>query len=141
VTTQNGVFAQQLLDAWNTRDAERVVELLTDDHTYEDVTFAIVNHGPTETRRFFQGAYAAFPDLHFTLSGTAGDAECCAMEWTMTGTHNGDMPGLPATGKPFTVRGVTILELAGDKICAVRDYWDLSTLLRQVGLMAQPATA
>ena len=47
----------------------------------------------------------------------------------MTGTHQGDLPGLPATGKPFSVRGSTIFEIAADMICAVRDYWDLATLL------------
>ena len=59
----------------------------------------------------------------------------------MTGTHQGDLPGLPATGKPFSVRGSTIFEITADKICVVRDYWDLATVLRQVGLMGEPATA
>jgi steroid delta-isomerase-like uncharacterized protein/uncharacterized protein (TIGR02118 family) len=134
-------LADQLVDAWNSLDPQRVVDLLTEDHIYEDVTFAVVCRGAAETRGFFEGAYSAFPDIHFTLTSAATDTERAALEWTMTGTHQGDLPGLPATGKPFTIRGSTIFEIAVDKICAVRDYWDLATLLRQVGLMAEPATA
>ena len=137
----NAKQAEHLVAAWNSFDPGRVVDLLTEDHVYEDVTFAVVCRGAAETRGFFQGAYSAFPDIHFTLTSAAIDAERAALEWTMTGTHQGDLPGLPATGKPFSVRGSTIFEIAADKICAVRDYWDLATLLRQVGLMAEPATA
>ena len=133
-------LADQLVDAWNSLEPQRVVDVLTDDHTYEDVTFAVVCRGAAETRGFFQDAYSAFPDLRFTLTSAAAGAERGAMEWTMTGTHHGDMPGLPATGKPFSVRGATVFEIAAEKISAVRDYWDLATLLRQIGLMAEPAT-
>jgi steroid delta-isomerase-like uncharacterized protein len=137
----NAQLTDQLVDAWNSLDPQRVVDVLTDDHVYEDVTFAVVCRGAAETRGFFEGAYSAFPDIHFTLTSAAADAERAALEWTMTGTHRGDLPGLPATGKPFSVRGSTIFEIAAGKISAVRDYWDLATLLRQVGLMAEPATA
>ena len=139
MTTQNAT-AQQLVDAWNTHDPERVVALLTEDHVYEDVTFGAVNHGPAETRQFFAGAFAAFPDIHFALTAAVGGGEHGAIEWTMTGTHLGDMPGLPATGKAFNVRGATVFEATGDKVRAVRDYWDFATMLRQLGLMPEPST-
>jgi steroid delta-isomerase-like uncharacterized protein len=133
-------LAEQLVGAWNTHDPERVIGLLTEDHVYEDVALAAVNHGAAETRQFFQGAYGAFPDIHFDLTGATVAGGRAAMEWTMTGTHNGDMPGLPATGKSFMVRGVTVFETGGDRIRVVRDYWDFTTLLRQVGLMPAPET-
>ncbi len=137
---KTAALGHRLMEAWNSFDPERVVELLTDDHVYEDVTFGVINRGAAETRRFFQGAYGAFPDLHFTLTGPIVNAQPAAFEWTMTGTHNGDLPGLPATGKAFSVRGATVFEVDGDKIRAVRDYWDLATLLRQVGLMSAATT-
>jgi len=43
----------------------------------------------------------------------------------MSGTHKGDFPGVPATGKRFSsIRGATILELKAGKICRESDYWD-----------------
>ena len=134
MTGENATLAQQLVDAWNSLDPEQVVSLLADEHVYEDVTFGAVNRGPAETRRFFEGAYAAFPDIHFEATTTVVGPERGALEWTMTGTHRGDMPGMPATGKSFRVRGATVFEIAGGKIRSVRDYWDAATLLRQLGL-------
>ena len=59
----------------------------------------------------------------------------------MIGAHKGDMPGLPATGKSFTLRGASIFDLAGDKIRSTRDYWDFAIALRQLGLMPEQAPA
>ena len=54
----------------------------------------------------------------------------------MSGTHKGDLPGIPATGKRFpSVRGSTILELEAGKIRRESDYWDAATFMKQVGLL------
>jgi predicted ester cyclase len=53
----------------------------------------------------------------------------------MRGTHRGDLPGMPATGKQVDVRGASILEFAGDRIRRCSDYWDMATFLKQLGLM------
>jgi steroid delta-isomerase-like uncharacterized protein len=51
------------------------------------------------------------------------------------------MPGIPATGKQFSVRGVSILELEDGKIRRCSDYWDMAEFLKQLGVMSQPQTA
>ncbi len=53
----------------------------------------------------------------------------------MSGTHKGDFPGMPATGKRFSIRGVTIIELQGGKIRRNSDYWDAASMMKQVGLL------
>lgn len=62
-------------------------------------------------------------------------------EWIMRGTHTGDLPGLPATGKGVSVRGSSIIELQDGKIRRCSDYWDMATLLRQIGLMPTAESA
>ena len=52
----------------------------------------------------------------------AGDAVC--LEWTMSGTHEGDLPDLAATHRRFVLRGVSVLALDGDRFSSCRDYWD-----------------
>jgi len=53
----------------------------------------------------------------------------------MSGTHKGDLPGIPATGKSFAVRGSTICELTAGKIKRNSDYWDMGAFLKQTGLI------
>jgi hypothetical protein len=56
-------------------------------------------------------------------------------EWIMRGTHKGDLPGMPATGRRVEVRGASIFEFAGNRIRRCSDYWDMATFLKQLGLM------
>jgi len=76
----------------------------------------------------------AFPDfgIELTAGFVAGDR--AAMEWVMSGTHERGLPGMPATGRRFRVRGATMLELRDGRVTRNRDYWDTATLLTQMGL-------
>jgi steroid delta-isomerase-like uncharacterized protein len=121
--------------AWSSHDAEKVLALFTDDCVYEDVTFAVVTRGKEELRAFVNGAFAAVPDIAFELTNRFAAGQFASMEWIMSGTHAGDFPGLPATGKRFSVRGAAIVELQGGQIKRNADYWDAATFMKQVGLL------
>ena len=125
--------------AWASHDTNRVVALFTDDCMFEDVTFEAIVHGKEQLRGFANAAFAAIPDIAFELKGRIAAEPGAAIEWVMSGTHKGDFPGLPATGKRFSVRGTTILELKGGKISRESDYWDAATFMKQVGLLTPTA--
>ncbi len=56
----------------------------------------------------------------------------------MSGVHTGDVPGLPATGKPFLIHGGGIGEVRDGRIARVTEYWNMAEFLIQVGLMPAP---
>jgi len=102
--------------AWSSHDPDRVLALFTDDCVYEDVPFGVVIHGKEELRAFATAAFDAVPDLTFQLTNRFAAGSLAAMEWAMSGTHKGDFPGLPATGKGFSaLRGATVIEAHGRK--------------------------
>jgi steroid delta-isomerase-like uncharacterized protein/uncharacterized protein (TIGR02118 family) len=115
--------------------------LFIEDCVYEDVTIGAVNHGKDELRAFAAAIFAAIPDFAIELSSSHADERWAAMEWTMSGTHAADLPGLPATGERFSVRGATVLELGPEGISRCTDYWDKATFAAQVGLDGAPAAA
>jgi len=121
--------------AWSLHDVEKLLSLCTDDCVYEDVTMGALNRGKAEVKAFADAVFAAFPDFKVQLmSGFTAD-NWAGAEWTMSGTHRGDLPGMPATGKSFSVRGSTVCELQAGKIKRNPDYWDMVTFLKQTGLM------
>jgi steroid delta-isomerase-like uncharacterized protein len=134
---------ERMLDDWaiawssdDTNDPERVLALFADDCVFEDVTFGVVARGKEELRSFVKGAFAAVPDFKYGVTGRFAASRWAAIEWVMSGTHRGDFPGIPATGKRFSsVRGSTVLELEDGKIRRESDYWDAATLMKQVGLL------
>jgi steroid delta-isomerase-like uncharacterized protein len=122
--------------AWSSHDAEKVLALFTDDCIYEDVTFGVVNQGKAEFQAFANGVFAGVPDFKIELTARFITDTWASTEWVMSGTHKGDFPGMPATGKRFSsVRGASIVELQGGQLRRCSDYWDAATVMRQVGLL------
>jgi steroid delta-isomerase-like uncharacterized protein len=127
---------EQWATAWSSHGTGKVLSLFTDDCIYEDVTFGVVTRGKAELRAFAEGAFAAVPDFRFELRSRFVGGSWGGLEWVMSGTHKGDFPGIPATGRRFSsVRGSTVVELQGTKIRRCSDYWDAATFMRQVGLL------
>jgi steroid delta-isomerase-like uncharacterized protein len=120
---------------WSAHDMERLLQLFTEDVVYEDVTTGVVNRSAAELRAFGEGFFSGFPDVTFELQSSFTNGTNGGAEWVMRATHTGDFPGMPTTGKPVEVRGVSIFEFAGDKIRRCSDYWDMATFLKQLGLM------
>lgn len=85
----------------------------------------------------FEDREDAFSDVEVEckLVDVGGEQSC--IEWVARATHSGPlvMEGasmIERTGRRVTLRGVTIAEFDGDRICAFRQYWDACTLLRQL---------
>ncbi len=76
---------------------------------------------------------AAIPDLQITITNRVAHGNQVSAEWVATGTHSGDLPGMPATGRPFTLRGVTVTIRQQGKIVRESLYYDLNDLKSQIG--------
>ena len=94
--------------------------------------------GPAEIAGFVRDAELNFSsDFTFTLSSAVGSDEGYFMEWVMAGTH--DRSGtLPATGRPYAIRGVSVGTFEGGRIKANRDYWNALAFMAEVGLLPSP---
>jgi steroid delta-isomerase-like uncharacterized protein len=135
-------FFDAYLEAWTEHDVDAVLDWFADDCVFEDLPLGRVARGKAELAQLAEEMFAGCPDIHFNservpVTGASGRY---AGEWTMTGTHEWDSPGLPATHKRFSVRGASVGELEGTKIRRNCDYWNLADLLAQVGLMPPPPT-
>lgn len=76
---------------------------------------------------------AAIPDLRITITNRVAHGNQVSAEWVATGTHSGDLPGMPATGRTFTLRGLTVSIRQQGKIVREAIYYDLNDLKRQIG--------
>jgi steroid delta-isomerase-like uncharacterized protein len=122
----------QWATAWSSHDVDRVLQLFADNCLYEDVPTGAVNTGKDALRAFAQFFFSVAPDFTVELSQRFETEKWAAGEWTMSGTQKGDMPNLPATGKSFSIRGATILEIEHGKIRRCSDYWDMAAFLKQL---------
>lgn len=61
---------------------------------------------------------AAAPDQVFTPVDMVAEGQRVAVAWTWTGTHLGDLPGFPASGRSLSMSGLTVYRFDG---------WDMLT--------------
>lgn len=91
-------------------------------------------------REYVQGFITAFPDLHFELKTKVAQGDFVAVSWVSTGTHTGPLrtptgDSLPPTNKKVIGSGSSFYEFKGGKIIKAQVYWDMVTLLAQIGMM------
>jgi len=121
--------------AWNSHDAEKITSFFTDDCVYEDLAGGLVNRGKKELGDYIKATFSWSPDVKFEMKSFFSSGNWIGSEWSMSGTHAGDFPGIPATGKRFSIRGASVTELRKGKISRNSDYWNMLSFLQQVGLL------
>ena len=95
--------------------------------------------GPAMARESIESWRALAPDLRMELSRETREKNQIAIEFRITGTHTGDVPGLPASGEAIDVEGAAFLTLDGDKITEARTVFDALALAVQTGAVEAPA--
>jgi steroid delta-isomerase-like uncharacterized protein len=136
-----GIVMAKMLEnyftAWNLHDVERILSFFTDDCLYEDVALKRIVRGKAELKALLESVFADITGFKMEIKSVFSAGSWGAGEWTMRGrfVHSND-PMLPATGNCFLVRGATVFELSDRKISRNTDYLDLTSFLRQVGLMS-----
>jgi len=85
-------------------------------HALGDPTLSGGAVGPEAYRRQGERLLKGMPDLKFNIDETVSEKDKLAVAWTITGTHRGELLGIPATNKKLTVSGITIHQIADGKI-------------------------
>ncbi len=90
--------------------------------------------GPEGFINFFTGFRAAFPDLNISVEQLVADDDNVAIAYTVTGTHQGDFLGIPATGRQIKARGVQIARFQKGQIVERWGSSDQLGILQQLGI-------
>jgi steroid delta-isomerase-like uncharacterized protein len=128
--------AEEALAAWNRGDAAGVVANMADDVIWRDVALGMPMQGPEALEQAAQAYMNAFPDLRVKVNSYTVDGPRLAQEWTSTGTHQGELMGIPPTGRWVETYGalVTTCDESG-QVIEGSVYWNPMEMLRQLGLM------
>lgn len=136
---ENASVVRAQFEAANAHDQSLWLQARTDDNLAE-APGAPAPMSPAQNWAYLEGFRTAFPDLHFDVTLTVAEGEYVAAHWTASGTHSGPLSTptgdtIPATGKKVVVKGSTTYELKGGKISREYVFWDMTSLLGQLGLM------
>lgn len=114
---------------WNQRNTAVVHELLNDDSICHGEGGDIV--GKVDfINRLYEPLVEAFPDLHVTVEAAIVQDQMTVLRWVGTGTHTGSGFGIPPTGKPVEMRGMTWLRIDDGKLSEGWQYSNISEVVR-----------
>jgi steroid delta-isomerase-like uncharacterized protein len=151
-TTKGGLMAQsaedvarESIECYNAGDFDRLRSLLADDFYEEELATQRRLEGADARVGAAQSWKQAFPDERGTITGAYPSGNTVAIELTWEGTQSGplatpDGQELPPSNKRETVKAVEVIEVEDGKIKVLRHYFDLITILQQIGAMDQAET-
>lgn len=136
----NKALTRRLVEeAFNEGRLDVTEELVASDFVGHDPSQPEEVRGPAGVKEVIAGYRAAFPDIQVTIEDQIAEGDLVVTRWRATGTHQGELMGMPATGKQATVTGITIDLIADGRIVESWDNWDTLGLMQQLG--AIPALA
>jgi steroid delta-isomerase-like uncharacterized protein len=129
-------------EAQSRHNLAAVDELLADDFVDHSVPPGLPP-GREGVKMQFAMFFTAFPDLHVVIHDQVAEGDEVVTRKTFHGTHQGDLMGIPPSGRPVAFDVIDILRLKDGKIT---DHWnvvDQLRLMRQIGVIPdmQPANA
>ncbi len=124
--------------AYNDKDWDRVKASITSDFVCDEVGTRRKLQGADEAIAAWRGWAQALPDSKATIHSALVSGNTVVLEATWKGSHTGPLQtpkgSIAATGRPIEVRACIVMEIVGDKAKAQRHYFDMATLLDQIGV-------
>ena len=138
-------LAKQGIEAFSAGDWERFKAPLRDDAVYEELSTQRRTQGPDAIVELSKGWRKAFPDAKGTITKVIDGGDTVVLEITWSGTHSGELASamgpIPPSYKKVTIPAVQVVTFKGDKVSDTKHYFDLMTMLGQIGALPMPATA
>jgi flavin reductase (DIM6/NTAB) family NADH-FMN oxidoreductase RutF/predicted ester cyclase len=89
----------------------------------------------SDFRKLLQEEHAAFPDTRFELGDFVPGGDRIAYRWSSSATHLGPYLGVPPTGRPVAVSGISISRVREGKIAEDWTSWNKHELLTTLGII------
>ena len=132
-TENNKALARRGFDALNERNWAGFYELIAPDMVLHEASKT--SQGLEAYQQFVSMYYTAFPDLHISVEAIVAEGDRIVARYTGRGTHQGELMGIPPTGKPISVANILIARIANDRVVEQWLNTDVLGMLQQLGVV------
>lgn len=101
--------------------------------------YAGVEPGLESIKQFYGQFWTAFPDAHITVEDLLESGDKVVCRFVVNATHGGNFMGVPATGNPVSLPGITILRFANGKCVERWSQADFLGTMVQIGAIPIPS--
>ncbi len=112
---------------------DQIQAFLADDMTYNSPI-----SGPTDKagmRGVHTAFWSAFPDFYYSVDRLASMGDTVLVESVFKGDHKGELMGIAPTNRNVALPLAFVIDCKDGKIQNWNSYFDVASVLRQVGAM------
>ena len=124
--------AKKFYEAWNAHNPAALDAVLADNYKMHN-NLPGVTPDREGMKQWVASTIAAFPDIHFTIDMQVAEGDLVVTQWSATGTHKGELMGMPATGRNVKVSGISIVRFKGGLSVESWGEWDALGMMQQIG--------
>ena len=134
---ENVAAIENAVAQMNSGNLEGYLELYADDLTLHGYPPEV--QGKEGANAFYGAFQKALPDIQITVDEAISEGDKVAVRFTVRGTHQDELMGVPATGNKVEVTGQSFFRFVDGRVAERWQQMDTVTLLTQLGAMPAPA--
>lgn len=133
-TEKNKAIVRGLLEeAYNQGNLDVIDEACAADYTWPMDDPQV--HSSEEMKKHVAEVHTTFPDIHITAEDMIAEGDKVVTRWTIVGTHEGELMGIPPTGLQVTFTGILFGRIADNKLAGDWENFDALGLMQQLGVI------
>jgi steroid delta-isomerase-like uncharacterized protein len=138
-------IAKAAVSAYNEKDWSKCKDVLAADAVYDEKGTNRRIQGAGEIIEAWQGWAKAFPDSKATFVREFASGDTAVLELVWKGVHTGPLltptGNIPPSNKPIEMPACQVVQVEGGKIKSASHYFDMLTMLTQIGATGAVKTA
>ena len=138
---ESKAIVRRYLGVYEQGNIELLDELLAPDYINHTPATPDLPTGPEGVKGVVTMFRGAMLDLRVVVEDMIAEDDKVAVRYTLEGTHEGELFGVPPTGQQLSIKSITVERVSNGKI---RDHWrvtDSLDMIQQLGVIPAPEHA
>jgi steroid delta-isomerase-like uncharacterized protein len=134
---ENKAIVQRFWKVWEEGNIDLVDELLAADHVNHNPATPDQPAGAEGVREVVNMFRSAMPDLKVVIEDMIAEGDKVVVRYTLEGTHEGDLFGVPPTGRRLSIKSIAVERVSEGKL---REHWritDSLDMMQQLGVVPE----
>lgn len=132
---ENRNIALRFIQVWGDGDLDMIEQLAASSLSVNYPIMSKTVQGSRIFRKVMENFRSAFPDSRLIADEVIAEGDKVVIRWSFSGTHQGTLLNLPASGKTVKWTGITIYRIIDRKVVEERGEEDFLGFLRQIGVV------
>jgi steroid delta-isomerase-like uncharacterized protein len=136
---ENKEIVRRFWGVWEKGNIGLVDEPVAPDYVNHSPGMPGQPEGPEGIKAVVSMFRAGMPDLRVLIEDVVAEGDKVVMRYRIEGTHEGELFGVPPTGRQVSIESITVERLSGGKI---REHWritDTLDMMQQLGAIPEHA--